>query len=278
MPTFIQTRFIDADAQLVAPTLRGDNAMSGDDMQPANDAASIWREPETRRWFGTAGILALGLIAGGYLLGDGLLRAKDAERAVTVRGLAERDVTADLATWTISYSTTSTSIAEAQAKVRADTATIVGFFKELGFPADTLQPTGANVSSMTDQNGITSYTVRQRLALRTNDIARAQKAVARQFDLVGRGVFLEEGSGMAYTFTKLNDIKPQMVAEATRDARAAAQQFAKDSDSGVGKIRDATQGYFEVTSRDGDSGGGWGMADSPYKKVRVVTTVSFSLD
>ncbi len=252
--------------------------MSGDDMQPANTTNSGLLQPASLRWFGTAGILAFGMIAGGYLLGNGLLRAKDAERAVTVRGLAERDVTADLATWTISYSTTSTSIADAQAKVRGDTATIGTFFKELGFPADALQPTGANVSSMTDQNGVTSFTVRQRLALRTNDIPRAQKAVARQFDLVSRGVFLEEGSGMAYTFTKLNDIKPAMVAEATKDARASAQQFAKDSESGVGKIRDATQGYFEVTARDGDSGGGWGMADSPYKKVRVVTTVSFTLD
>jgi hypothetical protein len=250
--------------------------MSGDDVQPANGTSGFWSAPTTRLWFGTAAILATGLIAGGYLLGNGLLRAKDAERAVTVRGLAERNVTADLATWTISYSATSNSLAEAQGKVRADTQAIESFFKELGFPADALQPTGANVSSYTNE-GVTTYTVRQRLALRTTDIARAQKAVARQFDLVGRGVFLEEGSGMAYTFTKLNDIKPEMVAEATKDARAAAQQFAEDSNSGVGKIKDATQGYFEIEARDGEAGG-WGMADSPYKKVRVVTTVSFSLD
>ena len=250
--------------------------MSGDDVQPANGTSGFTDAPTTRLWFGTAGILAVGLIAGGYLLGDGLLRAKDAERAVTVRGLAERNVTADLATWTISYSATSTDLAEAQAKVRRDTQAIEAFFKELGFPADALQPTGANVASFTNE-GLTTFTVRQRLALRTTDIARAQKAVARQFDLVGRGVFLEEGSGMAYTFTKLNDIKPAMVAEATRDARAAAEQFAKDSNAGVGKIRQATQGYFEIEARDGEAGG-WGMADSPYKKVRVVTTVSFLLD
>jgi uncharacterized protein len=254
----------------------GDNAMDDDSMQPDNAAAATLRDPATLRWFGTAGILTIGMIAGGYLLGDGLLRAKDAERAVTVRGLAERNVTADLATWTISYSASSTDLAEAQGKVRRDTQAIEAFFKDLGFPAEALQPTGANVSSFTNE-GLTTFTVRQRLALRTTDITRARKAVARQFDLVGRGVFLEEGSGMAYTFTKLNDIKPEMVAEATKDARASAQQFAKDSDSGVGKIRDATQGYFEIEARDGDAGG-WGNADSPYKKVRVVTTVSFSLD
>jgi hypothetical protein len=230
----------------------------------------------TARWFGTAGIAALGMVLGGYLLGDGLLRAKEAERSVTVRGLAERDVTADLATWTISYSASSTDLAQAQAKARSDTDAIEAFFADLGFPDDALQPTGANVSSYTS-DGRTTYTVRQRLALRTEDIARAQKAVARQFDLVGRGVFLEEGSGMSYAFTRLNDIKPEMVAEATRDARAAAQQFAQDSGAKVGSIRDATQGYFSIEARDGDSGG-WGQSDSPYKKVRVVTTVSFSLE
>lgn len=250
--------------------------MTGNDVQPANVASHALRESATLRWFGTAGIIAIGLIAGGYLLGDGLLRAKDAERAVTVRGLAERDVTADLATWTISYSASSANLTEAQAKVRRDTQAIEAFFKQLGFPAAALQPTGANVSSYTNE-GLTTYTVRQRLALRSEDITRAQKAVARQFDLVGQGVFLEEGSGMAYTFTKLNDVKPEMVADATKDARASAQQFAEDSGSSVGKIREATQGYFTIEARDGEAGG-WGMSDSPYKKVRVVTTVSFSLD
>lgn len=229
-----------------------------------------------QRWFGTALIAAAGMVAGGYLLGDGLLRAKEADRAVTVRGLAERNVTADLATWTISYSASSGNVAEAQDKVRRDTAAIEAFFKELGFPADALQPTGANVSSYTN-NGFTTYTVRQRMALRTNDVARARRAVAKQFDLVDRGVFLEEGSNIAYTFTRLNAIKPEMVAEATRDARASAEQFAKDSGADVGSIRNATQGYFTIESRDGDAEG-WGVSDTPYKKVRVVTTVDFSLD
>lgn len=234
------------------------------------------RDEKSMRWLGTAAVMALGVVSGGYLLGDGLLRAKEADRSVTVRGLAERNVTADLATWTISYSDTGEDLSAVQAKVRADTQAVESFFADLGFPREALHPTGANVSTIND-NGVTRYTVRQRLALRTTDIARAQRAVARQFDLVNRGVLLEEGSGMAYTFTRLNSIKPAMVAEATKDARAAAEQFAKDSGTSVGAIRDATQGYFEIESRDGDSGGGWGVSDTPYKKVRVVTTVNFSL-
>ena len=223
-----------------------------------------------------AGILAVGMIAGGYLLGDGLRRSRDADRAVTVRGVAEREVTADLATWTIAYSATAPDMASAQASVDNDSKQIRDFFSELGFPADSLQPTGVNVSTSTD-NGVTSFTVRQRMALRTTDIKRAENAVRRQFDLVRRGVMLEEGSGMAYTFTKLNAIKPPMVAEATKDARHSAEQFAQDSGTSVGGIKSATQGYFEVTARDGDSGGSWGVSDTPYKKVRVVTTIDFYL-
>lgn len=244
--------------------------------EPARVTA-FFRDPVNRRWLSSAAVLAVGLVAGGYLLGNGLVRAREADRSVTVRGLAEREVTADLATWTIAYSATAPDLASAQASVDRDSGEIRAFFKELGFPADDLQPTGVNVSQFTDNSGVAKFTVRQRMTLRSTDIKRAQAAVRRQFELVRRGVVLEEGSGMAYTFTKLNAIKPPMVAEATRDARASAEQFAKDSGTSVGTIKAATQGYFEVSARDGDAGGGWGVSDTPYKKVRVVTTVDFYL-
>jgi hypothetical protein len=244
---------------------------------PAQPRFAITSDPTTRRWLASAGIVAVGLVLGGFLLGDGLTRARAADRAVTVRGLAERDVTADLATWTIAYSASAPDLASAQSQVDEDSRALAGFFAELGFPAAALQPTGVNVSTYI-QDGITRFTVRQRMALRTTDIRRAEAAVRRQFDLVRRGVMLEEGSGMAYTFTGLNAIKPQMVAAATKDARAAAEQFARDSGVDVGGIKDATQGYFEITDRDGAaSGGEWGSADTPFKKVRVVTTVDFYL-
>lgn len=250
--------------------------MTGNSEEKPSCATPFWKVPPGPLVLSAAGLLTFGMVAGGYLLGDGLTRMVMAERSVTVRGLAERDVTADLATWTLTYSATAPDMTSAQASVDRDTASIRAFFTRLGFPEDAVEPTGANVSSYT-ANGTTYYTVRQRMTLRTNDIERAQRAVREQADLVRRGVQLEEGSAMAYTFTKLNDIKPAMVAEATRDARAAAEQFAKDSGADVGGIRQATQGYFEIYARDGDAGG-WGVADTPYKKVRVVTTVDFYLD
>ena len=230
-----------------------------------------------RAWLAGTGLLAAGLIVGGYLMGDGLVRMKQADRAVTVRGLAERDVTADLATWTIAYSAAAGDLQTAQAKADGDTRAIRTFFTSLGFDANAIQPTGANVTQYTNDS-ITTFTVKQRMSLRTTDIKKAEAAVKKQFDIVKSGVQIEEGSGMSYTFTKLNSIKPEMIAQATKDARKSAEQFAQDSGTGVGSIKSATQGYFEVTARDGDSAGGWGISDSPYKKVRVVTTVEYYLD
>jgi len=220
-------------------------------------------------------ILAIGMVAGGYLLGDGLLRAKEADRTVTVRGLAERDVDANLATWTISYSAQGNDLAAVRADVDEDTRAIQAFFADLGFPPEALTPAGVNVSQYLDR-GENRVTVSQQLLFRTTDIARAEKAVEKQFELVRRGVSIADGSGMTYHFTKLNDIKPAMVAAATKDARAAAEQFAKDSGTQVGSIKSATQGYFSIDQRPGE-GGGYG-SDSPRKQVRVVTTVEFALD
>jgi len=222
-------------------------------------------------------ILALGLIIGGYLLGDGLRRARMADRAVTVRGLAERDVTADLATWTIAYSAQGSELASVQAEVDRDTQAILAFFKGHGFGDDELSVAGVNVNQWFDSNrGVNVITVRQRLQLRTADVAKARRAFARQFDLVRRGVAIEEGSGMVYSFTKLNEVKPAMIAEATKDARKGAEQFAKDSGTSVGGIRQATQGYFSIGARYGENTGSG--SDSPFQKVRVVTTIEFYLD
>jgi hypothetical protein len=226
-------------------------------------------------------ILALGVVVAGYLLGDGLRRAKMAERSVTVRGLAERNVTADLATWTISYSEEGPELGPVQSAVDEKSRAVRAFFARAGFKPEELADTGVGVSNYFDTNrGRQSVTVRQRMQLRTADVMKARAAFARQADLIRAGVALEEGSGIVYSFTKLNAIKPRMIAEGTHSARESAEQFAKDSGTGVGGIKSATQGYFSIGARDGDvdGEGGSSAGDSPLQKVRVVTTIEFYLD
>jgi len=233
-----------------------------------------------------AALIAFGLMAGGWLLGQGVAATRLADRAVTVRGLAERDVVADLATWTFSFSATGNDVAPVQAKIDADTAAIRAFLTRYGFKAADIVPAGVSVNQWVDNNpaygpgGRKNVTVRQRLQLRTTNVLAAQRAAANVSELVRAGVALEEGSNVAYSFTKLASIKPAMIGAATRDARSGAERFAADSGAAVGGIKRASQGYFSIGSRDGDVDAGerGGGIDTPYKKVRVVTTIDFYLE
>jgi len=224
-----------------------------------------------------AGLVALGLVAGAGLVGHGLAELRRPEPYVTVRGVAERDVVADLATWTIATQANGNDLAAVQARADADAAAIRAFLAAKGFKPDEISVRGSGVTQFFDSSqGRLNITLRQRFEVRTSDIARMGAAFADQSALIRAGVALDSdgAGGLVYSFTRLNDVKPEMIAEATRSAREAAEQFAKDSDTRVGGIRTATQGLFTITGRDGDTGVG---TDTPNQKVRVVTTVEFNL-
>ncbi len=224
-----------------------------------------------------AAILAIGMVGGGWLLGNGLARAKYADRAVTVRGLAEQDVTADLATWTISASAVGSDLADLQAKSDRDGTAIVAFLRTHGFAADEIETGAISISQFSDSNGRPNITIRRKVQLRTTKVMAARAAYAAQAEMMREGVvFDSDGGGMIYSFTRLNQVKPPMIAAATKNARDGAEQFAKDSGAGVGEIKTASQGYFSIIARDGD-GSGSSASASPYQKVRVVTTIDFYL-
>lgn len=225
---------------------------------------------------GSVAIFSLGIVTSGYLLGDGLRRAKAAERAVTVRGVSERDVIANTATWSIGFSQQGPTLAATQPQVARQAQAVRKFFLEAGFKPTEISDTGISVSRERDYNSSVEHIIiNRRIGVKSNDIARMKAAFAKQAELVAAGVPLTD-SNISYTFTQLDKVKPAMVAEATRDARESAQQFAKDSGAKVGGIKSATQGYFSIEARDGESD--YGSGDTPNKKVRVVTTVEFYLD
>lgn len=222
-------------------------------------------------------LVGAGLAVAGLFIAHGLRGIRQGPSIVTVRGVSERDVVADLATWTIATQANGSDLAAVQARADADAASVRGFLAANGFKPDEVQPRGSSVNQYFDSSlGRLNITIRQRFIAHTADIARMEKAFANQAEMIRKGVALDNDSGgVTYSFTRLNDVKPAMIAEATKSAREAAQQFARDSDTAVGGIHQATQGLFSITGRDGDTGSG---SDTPYQKVRVVTTVEFGLD
>jgi hypothetical protein len=215
--------------------------------------------------------------AGGAFVGRGLFAARATERTVTVKGLAEREVDADLAFWPITFTATGEDLVAAQARIDRDADRIRAFLAERGFEEGEIQSGPPTVTDRMAEGSYGSqplerYVVRGLLTVRSPKIAKVREASGDTARLVSDGVALVRDfeARTQYLFTQLEAIKPEMIAEATRDARGAAEQFARDSGSRVGAIRTAQQGYFSIEDRD---------AFSPERKrVRVVTTVQYLLE
>lgn len=220
-------------------------------------------------------VLAVGIAGAGYLVGNGIVGARAAQRAVTVRGFAEREVPANLALWPIVFTVTSNELVDLQRKVDDGVSKVRAFLVD-DFPADQISVSAPRVQDrdaqgMRDNGRLDRYTAEVTVTVRTDRIDVAKKAIERSGELVKQGVAVIRSYeyNTQYLYTNLDKIKPEMIAEATRDARRAAEQFAKDSGSGVGAIRTAQQGLFSIDDRD--------QFSPEFKKVRVVTTVDYYL-
>ncbi|NLH94780.1 MAG: SIMPL domain-containing protein [Synergistaceae bacterium] len=223
-------------------------------------------------------LVGLGLALAGFFVGEALKEARSAERFVTVRGFAEKNVEADLVIWPITFRDTGNDLSELQKQVDFHKSEIRAFLAAAGFRPEEISEMPPQVTDLKaqaygdGQKREYRYIATATITLRTPDIKAAKKAMEDSGKLVLRGIVLAEqdyARSTEFLFTGLNDIKPAMIAEATRNAREAAEQFARDSGARVGSIRRASQGLFTIEDRDKGS--------PDHKKVRVVTTVEYFL-
>lgn len=227
----------------------------------------------------TASILSIGLILAAFILGQSVVRFKKLDRSVIVKGLAEMEVDANLAVWPITFNEASNDLAQLQSTLERKQQIILSFLKEIGFSDQeitigmiNISDQKANIYGGNNQYIEFRYIGRAQMTVRTDQTARMNTAITRLTDLVGQGIVLNQDqyqSQVQYLYTDLNSIKPSMIEQATLNARQAAEKFASDSRSKVGKIKKATQGLFTIEDRD---------MNTPYKKIiRVVTTVEYYL-
>lgn len=224
------------------------------------------------------GLLALGLGLGGWAVGRGLFAARASDRFVTVRGLSERDLRADLAIWPIVFNATGNDLSTVQGELEESAEAVYSFLRDHGFEEAEWNLSSPRVTDyisqgMRREDGLQfRYMAEATIAVRSSKIDAVQKAIQQSGELVKAGVAMIRSYEFQtqFLFTALDSVKPEMIAEATRDARSAAEQFASDSGSSVGAIRRAQQGYFSIDDRDPFS--------PDWKKVRVVTTVDFFLE
>ncbi len=236
-----------------------------------------------------AAFIALGLVGAGALIGAGIPRLRTADRTVSVKGVAEREARADLAIWPLRLVATDDDLAAANAQLARSAAEVRTFLAAQGLAASDAGGTQVTVQDFTVTDARSNqgnyapgsrFVIRQTLVLRSADVGRVQAASQRVGELVQDGVVLTSGQeygggGPTFLFTKLNDLKPPMIAEATARAREGAERFARDSRSTLAGIRAGSQGVFEILPRD--QAPGINEGSQLVKTVRVVTTVTYGL-
>jgi len=233
-----------------------------------------------------ATVLALGLAIGGWFVGHGFLRGRTATRYVEVKGLAEREVAADLALWPLRFVTSGDDLAVAQTEITRDTREVYSFLTRHGIDTAgvqllALEVSDAEANRFQGERGSTRFVIQQTVMVRSDKPQVVLAASQRVSDLVKAGVILSSSGeygigGPTFVFTKLNELKPAMVKQATANARVAAEQFAADSRTALGEIRYANQGIFVILPRDQAPGVNEG--GQLQKIVRVVSTVQYLLD
>jgi hypothetical protein len=230
--------------------------------------------------------LALAVVIGGWFIGDGFARSRLGDRFVTVKGVSEREVQADLALWPISYVATNDQLSQAQASIEASRRAVLRFLHAHGVDTSAVELQDLQVADRLanpyGQQGPSSsrYIITQRLMVRSAEPAVVLAAHQNVGELVEAGIVLGSSGGYGentptFLFTRLNDLKPEMIAEATARAREAATQFAKDAASRLSGIRRANQGVFVILPRD--QAPGIQEDRQLHKVLRVVTTVDYYL-
>lgn len=213
----------------------------------------------------------------GYLLGNSAITFKEYERSVTVKGLSEREYPADIVIWPIQFTEAGNDLGKLYSDIETSTDKIRQFLIAKGVKADEVSITSPSITDKSAQqygnNGRAEfrYTASQIVTVYSSDVELVRKVMEMLSELGKQGIVFTGGyqSQAEYLFTRLNDVKPAMIEEATRKAREVAQKFAEDSDSRLGKIRRASQGQFSIGDRD---------RNNPHiKKVRVVSTVEYYL-
>jgi len=227
--------------------------------------------------FASAAILAIGIAAGGFLAGRGLVASRALERTVTVKGLAEREVGADVAIWPIRFVLAGNNLEAIYGDLERKLEEVLAFLKEAGFTDDEISVappaiTDKQAQMYGDAQARLRYSATQTVTVYSDHVSEVLAAGKRLIDLGKSGIVLsgdDYQSRTQYLFSGLNDLKPAMIEEATRNAREVAQKFAADSDSRLGKIKSAYQGQFSIEDRDGNT--------PQIKKIRVVSTIEYYL-
>jgi hypothetical protein len=228
--------------------------------------------------FGLGLAVFLGLATLGYLLGQAALQVKEYERTVTAKGLSEREYPADVVIWPVTFTLAGNDLGSLYQQIDTTSQRVRSYLQQAGIAVNEITLSSPVLTDKSAQAWSDSqraeyrYVATRTVTVYARNVETVRSAMGGLLELGKEGIAFTGDAyqnRVEYLFTRLNDVKPEMIEEATRNARDVAQKFAEDSQSRLGKIRRASQGQFSIDARD---------TNTPHiKKVRVVSTVEYYL-
>lgn len=238
--------------------------------------------------------IVLGLLFLGVFIYKGLKTFSDKDRVVTVKGLAEMNMIATSATIDIGFSFSGDDLQKIISQSEQKKKAIIQFLESTGINRKDLKVKNIDVNDRQryyetqwrngreEQVKVDRYTVYQEIVITSKDVKGTEDQVAKlRLDLVSKD--LTSNLNAKYVFPELNSIKPQLIAESTKNARISGEQFANDSQAQLGKIKTASQGQITIAGRYYyNEDGSEEITDKPsepyIQRARVVSTIVFFLE
>lgn len=236
--------------------------------------------------FNMALVLAIGIVVASAIVGWSYSRSKKGDEAITVTGSAKKRIKSDLIVWSASISSQSAQISDAYNQLAESVPKVKKYLMDKGIPeanitisSVTTMPEREKDSEGTPSGKVTGYSLRQTVEVKSTDVEKVSQIAREATELIKQGIFIES-SAPQFIYTKLGDLKIEMLAEAAKDAKARAEQIANSTGNSIGTVRSAKMGVMQITAADSNEVSDYGVNDTSAleKDITAVVNVSFAIN
>jgi len=237
-------------------------------------------------WFNAGVALALGLILSALIFGWFFEKSRKGDEVITVTGSARKRIKSDLVVWNAGVTYQGSTLAEAYRALSENVPRVKQYLISKGIPENEITISSISTTTLrkSDENGqetseVSGYSLRQQLDVRSTDIDKISQIAREATELINQGILIESNSPQ-YLYTKLGDLKIEMLGEAAKDAKVRAERIAASTGNSIGTVRSAKMGVMQITAADSTEVSDAGISDtsSVEKDITAVVNIGFAVE
>lgn len=236
--------------------------------------------------FNAAVVLAIGFVLASAIIGWSYTKSKKGDESITVTGSAKKRIKSDLIVWSANVSVQSAQISDAYKQLSESVPKVKKYLMDKGIPEAQITISAINSVQEREKDSegnltgkTTGYSLKQEIQVKSSEVEKVSQIAREATELINQGIFIES-SAPQFLYTKLGDLKIEMLAEAAKDAKARAEQIANSTGNSIGTVRSARMGVMQITAADSNEVSDYGLNDtsSLEKDITAVVNVSFAIN